>query len=544
MATVYKKTFTKPLPQGAGTFTRKGQRYARWKTAKGKTRTARVTAGQDGSERIIMEAVTFTAKYRDGSGRIVEKATGCRDETAARSVLAALVKRSEQVRSGIITPAQDAVADHQNTPLAEHVEAYLTHLSAKQVTPVHRANVARNLRRIASECGFTRLAHLNRSPVESWMIHQGAEGIAARTRNTHRAAIVAFGNWCVETNRLTTNPFARLPQADERSDRRRERRALTEEELIRLLDAARRRPLLEAMTVRTGARTGQAVAEVRPEVRERLETLGRERALIYKTLVLTGLRKGELASLTVGQLELDGPMPCAVLRPADEKNRQGSRIPLRADLAADLRQWMADKLEAVRGGCLASGESIPMCLATDTALFTVPGGLSRILGRDLALAGIPKRDTRGRTVDVHALRHTFGTHLSSGGVAPRTAQAAMRHGSIDLTMNTYTDPELLDIRGALDVLPELPLSGGEMAQLARATGTDGPASLAPMLAPNPDDSCISGASAVKMAGSEGVRTGGPIMAQSGARGALGAKAGHEELERVKGFEPSTPSMAS
>jgi integrase len=70
---------------------------------------------------------------------------------------------------------------------------------------------------------------------------------------------------------------------------------------------------------------------------DELERLGRERALIYKTLVLTGLRKGELASLTVGQLELDGPMPFVVLEAADEKNRQGSTIPLRLDLANDLR---------------------------------------------------------------------------------------------------------------------------------------------------------------------------------------------------------------
>jgi hypothetical protein len=37
---------------------------------------------------------------------------------------------------------------------------------------------------------------------------------------------------------------------------------------------------------------------------EALERLGRERAMIYKTMVLTGLRKGELASLTIGALEL------------------------------------------------------------------------------------------------------------------------------------------------------------------------------------------------------------------------------------------------
>lgn len=41
-----------------------------------------------------------------------------------------------------------------------------------------------------------------------------------------------------------------------------------------------------------------------------------ERALIYKTLVLTGLRKGELASITVGQVVLDAAMPYLILNVA------------------------------------------------------------------------------------------------------------------------------------------------------------------------------------------------------------------------------------
>jgi integrase len=52
-------------------------------------------------------------------------------------------------------------------------------------------------------------------------------------------------------------------------------------------------------------------------------------------------------------------------------------------------------------------------------------------------------------VDIHALRHTFGTLLSKGGFSPRTTQAAMRHSKIDLTKNVYTDPKLLDVHGAL-----------------------------------------------------------------------------------------------
>lgn len=51
-------------------------------------------------------------------------------------------------------------------------------------------------------------------------------------------------------------------------------------------------------------------------------------------------------------------------------------------------------------------------------------------------------------------RHTFGTHLSKAGVAPRVAMAAMRHSSLDLTMNIYTDPVLLDVAGAVETLPE------------------------------------------------------------------------------------------
>jgi hypothetical protein len=90
------------------------------------------------------------------------------------------------------------------------------------------------------------------------------------------------------------------------------------------------------------------------------------------------------------------------------------------------------------------------------------------------------------------LRHTFATHLSKSGVAPRVAQAAMRHSTLDLTMNVYTDPKLLDVGGALDALPSLPL-GRRAAEgdALQATGTEGDfrrgaCSLAPTLAPTPD----------------------------------------------------------
>ena len=156
----------------------------------------------------------------------------------------------------------------------------------------------------------------------------------------------------------------------------------------------------------------------------------------------------------------------------------------------------------------------------------------------------PKKDECGPTVDLHALRHVLGTHLSKNGVAPRTAQAAMRHSSIDLTMNTYTDPELLDVRGALEALPELPLSGENGAGQERATGTDGTRALAPMLAPKSDYLSISETIAGTTLGARTGKSRRPEMAQNAVRGALGASDGSKEVERAKGLEPSTFSLGS
>jgi integrase len=355
--------------------------------------------------------------------------------------------------------------------------------------------------------------------VERWLVEQADAGLGASARNGYRESLVGFGNWCRRTKRLTTNPFADLPRADANSDRRHQRRALTEPELLRLLHVTRLRPLAElgrskvAHTDRGNrpkhtratwnrapltfddldaavARARQALAD-NPSLLADLERRGRERALIYRTLALTGLRKGELASITVGQVELgprDQPpgqdrqhyvppgqafqpyvppgqdrqpyippaqafQPYVVLHAADEKNRKGSDIPLRLDLAAALREWLDEKLARVQDECSEWGEPIPARLPADTRLFDMPTGLTRIFDRDLATAGIAKRDERNRVVDVHALRVTFGTHLCAAGVPLRTAQAAMRHSKPELTANIYTDPRLLDVAGAIASLP-------------------------------------------------------------------------------------------
>jgi hypothetical protein len=100
--------------------------------------------------------------------------------------------------------------------------------------------------------------------------------LSARSRNYYRQSLITFANWCVQTSRLGGHKLDRVPKAHERTDPRRQRRALTEEELRRLLAVAVVRPLTDARTVRRGKRKGEAYAELRADTVSRLNAIGRE----------------------------------------------------------------------------------------------------------------------------------------------------------------------------------------------------------------------------------------------------------------------------
>jgi integrase len=483
MATVFRKTYTQPLPKHAEIVERRGRRMVMWFDRRGRRKYDDLTTGKHGQPKIIRHSPTYFARYRDADGVERIESTGCKDEQAARQVLADLVKRVEHRKAGILTPEQDRQANHADRPIARHVADYLEHLKAKtvrgrKVSAKHRKNVERHLNKVVADAGFRLLGDISRSAMEKWMNQREAAGMGARTRNMHRSAIVGFCNWCVETDRMAANPLARLCKADEHADRRRTRRALGEDEVARLLKAARLRPVAELgrpslrkpPAKRTGRSTwykaeltfemldaayarGREVLADDPGRLAELDMLGGERELMYKTMILTGLRKGELASLTIGQVYLEAQRPFAELLAKDEKAGRGAKIPLRADLVADLREYLDERLNMEQEAALRAAQAVPMRLSASSKLFRVPRDFIKIFDRDLAAAGIAKRDERDRVVDIHALRHTFGTHLSKAGVTPRVAMAAMRHSSLDLTMSVYVDPVLLDVGAAVDALP-------------------------------------------------------------------------------------------
>jgi integrase len=533
MASLHRKTVTRSLPASAKIEQRKGGLVAVWRGRDGRKKAAPLVLGDDGTPklgadgkpRIRERSSTVYAKV-SGVGDAVP--TGCRTTDGARYRLGELIQRSEHRRAGVLSEAELRIADHQASPLPKHLGAYDAHLEAKGCTAAHRANVRGRLRRLCDDCGFTRLPDLDRDAVERWLVERRTAGMSARTRNAYGAAIVSFGNWCVESHRLVVNPFHRLTKANEAADPRRQRRALAADELTRLVAVAQRRPLadfgreaierpdVQARPKRTAedrARrdtwyaaplTPRTIDQAEAAALERLKDnpgfvaklrrRGRERALTYKVLALTGLRLAEARSLRVRSLDL-GDNPYAMLMAADAKTGEAAEIPLRADLAADLRRHLAERLEAAQRAALRERRPVPARLDDEERVLHAPPGLVKALDRDLVAAGLAtierltdgrrrvvKRDNRGRSFDVHGFRHTFNSLLAAAGVPLRTRQVLMRHRSGTLTDDVYSDRQLLDLRGALDKLPALPLDDRPDAERLSATGTD--SSVAPSVAPD------------------------------------------------------------
>jgi len=573
MGSVFKAKVTRPLPPGATLVIRDGKQIAEWRDATGKLRRAPTTGAKAKRPGVIMETTTFTAKFRDGQGVIRKVATGCRTRDAAKQVLADLESRAEKVRSGVLSVREAGVSEHKHSPIGEHVKDYVAALAnsrgkgaREHVSRTHVANVESALLEIIRECCFQTLCDLDRNMAEDWAVRglrrpdtevrrrDGTTRVkrapGPRTINSKLVALTAFGNWLVRAGRLVENPFECLRKLDESDDRRRVRRALKSEQFERLLTVARLRPIAEYgretirsskspasprsratwrkapltyATIVAAAERGQAVC--RPHVLERAALLGWERVLIYETMLTTGMRKKEVRSLTVSSLDLSEAKSTVTLRGVCAKNGKRTTLPLRADVADHFREWLADKRRR-----LAAQDKT---LMPESPLFRVPAGLVRILDRDLAAAGIPKVDERGRSLDVHAMRTTFNTHLGTANVNVRTAMRAMRVSSQELVLKTYNDEELFDVSEALQALPTLPTP---MPVLAAATA----ASVVPIVVPT------SG----KRGSTEGF---------AGSHSPSGEKSAHankarklrdshvfpaKREKRAKGLEPSTSSLGS
>jgi len=410
------------------------------------------------------------------------------------NVLMRLTAEQEKVKAGVVTEGELKLAENRHKSYAGTVNAYVAMMSARGCTPQTCKERKRCLVTAGADAlAWNTLADMNRTEIEGWLARMAVTPkesgkpksvMGARVHNSYVTAFKAFGAYCVRQGLIPANPFTGTVKRDERADRRHIRRALSQEELARLIEAARTRPLQDALKGNTGRgkKMTKEAAALTEKTEDKLRFLGWTRALAYWTAAATGLRWGELRSITLGALRLDEKPPHLILAAKDEKARKGASIPLPEDVAAQLAVYALERLRRLEiSANVPAGHAGP--LLQEAPLFDVPAQMSKVFSDDLAAAGIPKRDGVGHVVDVHALRHTFGTNLAKAGVPLQVAQKAMRHSTPALTSNVYTHLGLSDVAEATGKLPRIPVNFG--AEVF-APHTLPQKTVAPNVAPTPE----------------------------------------------------------
>ena len=438
MAKVYKKLCYREVPNGADIQpAADGKKYAVW-VHKGQRITAEYVETANGP-RVKRESDVFIASYRDANGQARERSTKCRDRKAAENKLQQWLNEVEKIKGGILSEEEVEIGNNRNDLIETYIPPFEEFLEPRCKGRGYIKGIVGNIRRICGDCKFVRMRDLKAEPLIKWLNAQADKNMGARNRNVHRAAMIRFANWAVDSKRMPFNPFTRVPKAKEKLDKRHARRALTLEEIGKLLHAAETRPLHEITLIRRGDKKGQNLANIRDKIKDKAIRLGWERKLIYAALIYTGLRKSELKSIAMKQVRLDTRIPHLVLLNADSKNGDGGLLPIHPDFLPHLRDWMETKKKDGR-------------LDPDEKLFKVCNSLCHVLTRDLKFAGIDKRDCLGQVVDVHALRHTHATVLQEQGAGLEVAKDSMRHSSIEMTLQ-YTHKKLESVAGAIARLP-------------------------------------------------------------------------------------------
>jgi len=137
---------------------------------------------------------------------------------------------------------------------------------------------------------------------DSFMVWRGAQTLAAKTLNDYLDAANALLKWMQRATRLENNPLQTVGKVKTAGREKVQRRALTDEEVRRLLAVAGpRRP-------------------------------------VYLTAINTGLRRAELKSLQKGDCHLYGDNPCLKVRASTTKNEKAVRI---LGLVNCKRHWLS-----------------------------------------------------------------------------------------------------------------------------------------------------------------------------------------------------------
>lgn len=355
----------------------------------------------------------YWIQYFDHDGRRRTK-KGFTDKGLTEQLAAKLENEALLRSRGMIDAKQEALNERQASPIEEHLAAFERSLVGKANTEKHVGLAMSRIRRIVDGCGFQTLGDLDPDSVEEFLVElREEEDIGFRTHNHYVQAIDGFCRWLVSKRRLASNPLAGLPRLNAEADVRRRRRALTAEEMTKLIESART--------------SGLDIQGYSPELRARVYTLA----------YFTGLRRKELASLTPRSFTLGSTPPTATVEAACSKHRKEDVLPLHPELISVLPGWLEG---------IGPDELLFPDLARKKTWFMVQ--------KDLARVGIAYETHEG-VADFHAAgRHTYVTTLLRNGVSVTEAKELARHGDIRMTMR-YTHHGLNDQARAIGSLPWL-----------------------------------------------------------------------------------------
>jgi len=419
---------------------------------------ATYTAKGRGGTRVTRTARKWYVEYRDADG-IVRRKAGYTDKAATRQLAAELERHAIRRKAGLI----DRFAEHRKRPLAEHLADYESYLRDSGASPHHVATVVPRVRKVLDGCQFTHWPDVSAALVQNFVGKLRKNGRSEQTCSFYLQAAKQFCRWMVRDGRAPDSPLAHLKGGNVRVDRRHDRRALSTDELLRLLAAAETGPIRFGMT-------------------------GSDRAILYRLTVETGLRANELRTLTWGSFDLKADPPTVTVKAAYSKHRRDDVLPLKADSAKVLAGWRSigerNLAELVFANLTNRTADMLRCDLRRARAAWIRENQDRRERRNRRRSAFLARvDESGRFVDFHALRHTFITNLARGGVHPKLAQALARHSTITLTMDRYSHTVIGEQADALAALPNLSENGPETNR-QKATGTcdDSPKLLAFCLA--------------------------------------------------------------
>ena len=245
--------------------------------------------------------------------------------------------------------------------------------------------------------GDVRLADVRRYAAERLGL-----GRAARTVQKSVGALRQMLTWGAEEGMIPQNPLQRWKPL--KGPQRRPRRALSAFEIAKLLSMSQQ-PFRD----------------------------------IWMVLLGTGLRAGELVAMEWRDVDVEGGE--LHVRAECSKSKRPRTIPLRADLLAILRKLRV-RCPGVQRRVFVQRNGNP---------WGGPWGshLSRRLKVCLRAAGLDE------SVDLHCLRHTFGSHLVRAGADVKSVQALLGHSSATVTLDIYAH-EFGDAKREAVELIELP----------------------------------------------------------------------------------------